>query len=212
MKENKYGILISLLFTLLSLLGAIFITNPWWQNFSFSILGGSLCSLIIFTFTYFILMKKRAEDIVIGVYKINTFGFSTLFSVNENKSLEEIIQVLNTIDDKTYEVYVKNHELLKGIFFFDKRKRLLLEFEKDIEKLIMKIFEIESYIEVYTNDALNKTYRLYKILDKLIDSNKLYIKSLKIARKFYSDIYSLEEFFEKNKIKKEYAERFEKSI
>lgn len=212
MKESKYSILISLLFTILSLLGAIFLTNTWWQNFSFSILGGSLCSLIIFIFNYIIQMKKCAEDIVIGIYKINRFGFSTLFSVDKNKSLEEILQVLNVIDDKAYEAYIKTHELLKGTFFFDKRRKSLSNLESDIDKLITKIYEIESYIEVYKNEALKITRKLYKILDDLIDSNKLYIKSLKMAKMFHSSIHSLEEFIETNEIKKECADRFKKSI
>lgn len=212
MKENKYGILISLLFTILSLFGAIFFTNSWWQNFSFSILGGSLCSLIIFIFNYFIQMKRCAEDIVFGIYKINTFGFSSLFSEKENKSLEELIQVLNVIDDKSYDVYIKNHELLKGLFFFDKRKKKLLEIEREIDNLIIKIYEIESYIEVYKKEALNNTHKLYKVLDGLIDSNTLYIKALKIAKGFFSNVNSLEEVIDKNKIKKECADRFKRSL
>lgn len=212
MKENKYGILISLLFTILSLFGAIFFTNSWWQNFSFSILGGSLCSLIIFIFNYFIQMKRCAEDIVFGIYKINTFGFSSLFSEKENKSLEELIQVLNVIDDKSYDVYIKNHGLLKGLFFFDKRKKKLLEIEREIDNLIIKIYEIESYIEVYKKEALNNTHKLYKVLDGLIDSNTLYIKALKIAKGFFSNVNSLEEVVDKNKIKKECADRFKRSL
>ena len=212
MKESKYGILISLLFTILSLLGAIFLTNIWWQNFSFSILGGSLCYLIIFIFNYIIQIKKCAEEIVIGIYKINRFGFSTLFSIDENKSLEEILQVLNVIDDRAYEAYIKTHELLKGTFFFDKRRKSLSDLKSDIDKLITKIYEINAYIEVYQNEALNMTHKLYKILDDLINPNKLYIKSLKAAKMFHSTIHSLEESIEAKKIKEECADRFKKSI
>ena len=212
MKESKYGILISLLFTILSLFGAIFLTNTWWQNFSFSILGGSLCSLIIFIFNYFVQMKRFVEDIVFGIYKINTFGFFSFFSEKENKSLEELIQVLNVIGDKSYDVYIKNHELLKGLFFFDKRKKKLLEIEREIDSLTIKIYEIVSCIEVYKSEALNNTHKLYEILDDLIDSNALYIKALKIAKSFFSNVNSLEEVIDRNKIKKECADRFKKSL
>lgn len=212
MKENKYGILISLLFTILSLFGAIFFTNSWWQNFSFSILGGSLCSLIIFIFNYFIQMKRCAEDIVFEIYKINTFCFSSLFSEKENKSLEELIQILNVIDDKAYDVYIKIHELLKGLFFFDKRKKNLLEIETRMESLLIKIYEIESYIEVYKKDALCNPRKLYKVLYNLIDSNDLYEKVLKIAKSFFSNLNSLGKVEDKNNIKKEYADRFKKAL
>ena len=157
-------------------------------------------------------MKRCAEDIVFGIYKINTFGFSSLFSEKENKSLEELIQVLNVIDDKSYDVYIKNHELLKGLFFFDKLKKKLLEIEREIDNLIIKIYEIESYIEVYKKEALNNTHKLYKVLDGLIDSNTLYIKALKIAKGFFSNVNSLEEVVDKNKIKKECADRFKRSL
>lgn len=54
MRMNKWGIRVSYVLTILSLLGSIFFTDSWWQNLSFSILGGSLFSNIICVINYII--------------------------------------------------------------------------------------------------------------------------------------------------------------
>lgn len=212
MKENKYGIIVSFLFTALSLFGAIFFTNSWWQNFSFSILGGSLCSLIIFTFNYFVQMKRCAEEIVIDIYKVSSCGYGSLFSEKEDKTIEKIFQALSILDDKVYDVYIKNYNLLNGTFIFDPRRKIVKVVQYKIDILITKIFDIQSYIEIFGCEAKNNTKKLYKVIDELTSCNCIYLQALKVAKSFFSDISSLEEVCDAYKIKKARATRFKKSL
>lgn len=213
MKENKCGIVISLILTILSLIGSISLTEFWWwQNFSFAILGGTFCSLIIFTANYIILLKKHAVKIVFDVYNINSSGFSVLYSTKSNKSLEQFMGVLCILTEKTYVAYVKVNELLNAVCWFSKRKKLITEIKEDIDKLLVKLYQIESYIETYPQEAKTNSRKLYRDLDLLIKSSELYLKSLKMAQSFHCNISSLEEYKTKNEIKQECADEYKEYL
>ena len=213
MKENKYGIVISLVLTILSLIGSISLTEFWWwQNFSFAILGGTFCSLIIFTANYIILLKKHAVEIVFDVYNINSSGFSVLYSTKGNKSLEQFMEVLCILTEKAYVAYVKVNELLSAVYWFSKRKKLLTEIKEDIDKFLVKLYQIDSYIEIYPQEAKTNSKKLYNDLDSLINSKELYLKSLKMAQSFHCNISSLEEYKTENEIKQKCADKYKKHL
>ena len=212
MKENKWGIRISYMLTILSWLGSILIKNSWWQNFCFAILGGSLFSNIICIVNYVILLKSTAESIALGTYSLNNFGFASLFSSDKDIRVEKAVEVLNILNDKLYYVYVKSYDLYKSLFWFDKRKKKVIEIKHLIDEQLIYVYEIESYIETFTNEAINNTNQLYKDLYNFIDNNHLYLESLKIARTFHSEVNSLEEVKDKNKIKKDCADKYKMSI
>ena len=211
MKTNKWGIRVSLLITILSLFGAIFLKN-WWQNLSFAILGSAFLSFTICIVNYITLKKEIVDRIVIDTYKINCFGFSALFSTNKNIKLEKAVQVLNILDDRYYSVYVKINELLLGLFWFDIRRKKVKQIKSKIDKCLIQIYQIESFIEVYQSEANTKTKRIYADLDKFIDDNSLYLEVLKMARKFKSNVSSLEEMFDENEIKNECANTYKKTL
>lgn len=211
MKTNKWGIRISLIITILSLLGAIFFKS-WWQNLSFAILGSAFLSFTICIVNFLTLRKELVDEIVIDTYKINTFGFSALFSQNKDLSLEKAVNVLNIIDDRYYDVYVKINKLLLGIFWFDYRKKITKTIKSQIDIDLTKIYQLESFIETYPSEAKNQTKNIYNDLDKFIDDNNLYLRVLKMARKFRSNVSSLEEIVDKNKLKKECADTYRSSL
>lgn len=211
MKTNKWGIRVSLVISILSLLGAIFLKD-WWQNLSFAILGSAFLSFTICIVNYITLRKEIVDCIAIESYKINCFGFSALFSTNKNLKLEKAVQVLNVIDDRYYSVYVKINELLMGLFWFDFRRKKVNQIKTKIDKCLIKIYEVESFIEIYQNEANSKTKKIYKDLDKFIDDNSLYLEILKMARTFKSNVSSLEEIFDKDKLKKECADKYRDTL
>lgn len=212
MKINKWGIRVSYILSILSLLGSIFFTNSWWKNFSFAILGGSLFSNIICIVNYIILLKETAEEIVMGVYSFNMFGFSSLYSEKKDITLKQSVETLSILNDKMYYVYAKISNLTKSLFWCDLRKKKTKELKDLIDKSLVYIYDIESYIEVNEKEAGNNTKQIYKDLDKFIDNNKIYFDALKLARSFHSDIMSLEEYDDKIKIKERCAERYKNSI
>lgn len=212
MKINKWGIRVSYALSILSLLGSIFFTNSWWKNFSFAILGGSLFSNIICMVNYIILLKETAEEIVMGVYSFNMFGFSSLYSEKKDITLKQSVETLSILNDKMYYVYAKISNLTKSLFWCDLRKKKTKELKDLIDKSLVYIYDIESYIEVNEKEAGNNTKQIYKDLDKFIDNNKIYFDALKLARSFHSDIMSLEEYDDKIKIKERCAERYKNSI
>lgn len=212
MKINKWGIRVSYVLSILSLLGSIFFTNSWWKNFSFAILGGSLFSNIICIVNYIILLKETAEEIVMGVYSFNMFGFSSLYSEKKDITLKQSVETLSILNDKMYYVYAKISNLTKSLFWCDLRKKKTKELKDLIDKSLVYIYDIESYIEVNEKEAGNNTKQIYKDLDKFIDNNKIYFDALKLARSFHSDIMSLEEYDDKIKIKERCAERYKNSI
>lgn len=212
MKINKWGIRVSYVLSILSLLGSIFFTNSWWENFSFAILGGSLFSNIICIVNYIILLKETAEEIVMGVYSFNMFGFASLYSEKKDITLKQSVETLSILNDKMYYVYAKISNLTKSLFWCDLRKKKTKELKDLIDKSLVYIYDIESYIEVNEKEAGNNTKHIYKDLDKFIDNNKIYFDALKLARSFHSDIMSLEEYDDKIKIKERCAERYKNSI
>lgn len=212
MKINKWGIRVSYVLSILSLLSSIFFTNSWWKNFSFAILGGSLFSNIICIVNYIILLKETAEEIVMGVYSFNMFGFSSLYSEKKDITLKQSVETLSIINDKMYYVYAKISNLTKSLFWCDIRKKKTKELKDLIDKSLVYIYDVESYIEVNEKEAKNNTKQIYKDLDKFIDNNKIYFEALKLARSFHSDIMSLEEYDDKIRIKERCAERYKNSI
>lgn len=212
MKINKWGIRVSYVLSILSLLGSIFFTNSWWKNFSFAILGGSLFSNIICIVNYIILLKETAEEIVMGVYSFNMFGFSSLYSEKKDITLKQSVETLSILNDKMYYVYAKISNLTKSLFWCDLRKKKTKELKDLIDKSLVYIYDVESYIEVNEKEAGSNTKQIYKDLDKFIDNNKIYFDALKLARSFHSDIISLEEYDDKIKIKERCAERYKNSI
>lgn len=211
MKVNKWGIRISLIITILSLFGAIFLKD-WWQNLSFAILGSAFLSFTICIVNFITLRKQLVDEIVIDAYKINCFGFSALFSINRNMKLEKAVQVLNVIDDRYYSVYVKISELFLGLFWFDCRRKIVNQIKNRIDNDLVKIYQIDSFIEIYQNEANNKTKKIYDDLDKFIDDNSLYLEILKMAKIFKSNVSSLEEIIDKNELKKECADKYKKTL
>lgn len=212
MKINKWGIRVSYVLSILSLLGSIFFTNSWWKNFSFAILGGSLFSNIVCIVNYVILLKETAEEMSLGLYNFNMFGFSSLYSEKKDITLKHAVETLSILNDKMYYVYAKISNLTKSLFWCDLRKKQVIKLKNSIDRSLAYIYEVESYIEIDEKDAKINTKQIYKDLDQFIDNTTLYYDSLKLARKFHSDISSWEEFEDKTKIKKISAQIYKDSI
>ena len=209
---NKWGIRVSYFLTLLSLFGSIFFTDSWWQNFSFSILGGSLFSNIICVVNYIIQLKESAESIALGLYDVGNSGFSSLFSTKKDLTLEEGIRTLSILSEKFFSVYVKSDDLLKSLFWFDRRKNEVKRLHISIDGKLVYVYEVSSYIQVYSTEASTLTKQIYKDLENFIDNDVLYIKSLEIARSFKSKIHSLEESHDRKKIQQQCADRYRKTL
>lgn len=71
---------------------------------------------------------------------------------------------------------------------------------------------MDIYIEDYTQDAKVNSKILYTELDSLIDSNVLFLKSIKMAKSFHCSVSSLEESMDKSKLDQECAENYKKHL
>ncbi len=211
MKINKWGIRISLYISFLALLGAIHF-KYWWYDLSFAIFGGSVFSLIICIVNYLILMKENAEIMVFEVQKMNNKAYSMIYSKNYNISMKNAMETLEFLNEMYYIIYSKSHEMLKSLFWFSLIKKQIQEIKSLAEKGLCFIYDAESYIEIYKTDAIKNSKKIYKELDKFIDDNTIYLKTLKLARRFGSSIHSLEESVLKQYIKRDSAYQFSKRI
>ena len=231
MKENKYGIVIALTLTTISLLGALVfsfgISIVWLQNLFFAILGGSLCSLIIFVVNYKISVKRCALEIVETMYNFNHSSYSNIFSTNNDANLEKIMKVLGIMDNIAYIVYTKSYEISHTLFFNkfidfkiiknlmgSKESKILLAKEVNclIKQVIKDVQEIAIYIEKYTEEAQNKTKKIYKKVDKLIDSDEIFLLSIKLANMLHCNVHSLQEKNNAEELKTKTADKFRETL
>ena len=187
-------------------------TNKWGIRISFAILGSAFLSFSICIVNYITIRKELVDHIIIETYQINNFGFSALFSQEKDLTLEKAVQVLSVIDDKYYAVYEKVSELYLGVFWYDKRRKKIKEIKSRIESDLKTIYNIESYIETYPNEAINHTKQIYNKLDKFIDDDSLYKKILNLGSNYKSNVSSLETVFDKNVLKKECADKYKETL
>lgn len=174
--------------------------------------ASSLLSLFISISNYLVLRKNIVESIVVSVYKMNTESFSALYSTDKNLTLEEIQKVLGILTDRLYNIYVENHELLIGLFEYDKRKKNILELETLVEKRIKKINEIEYYIEFFEKDALTQTKQIYQDLDKIIDDSTIYLKALHNNKLYKGEFFSKEPYDKDDTWKKSLGAKYQATL
>lgn len=230
MKENKYGIIVTFVLTVLSLIGIILFSfweaTSWWQSFSFAILGGSLCSLIIFIVNYRISMKRCAEEIAQSAYEFNSISYSNFFSANSDAELEKMMRVLGIMEQIAYAIYIKTDEFKHSVLIrkklkFKNNKIIRVGTEKyitalhinfAIELTIKKIKSAGFYIEKYTEEAKKNTQKIYSELDELISSDDIYLETIYLAKLFKSKIDSEQEQEDIEALKVEVANEFKKTL
>ncbi len=231
MKENKYGIIITLNLTIFSLIGALVfyfcLSIVWLQNLFFAILGGSLCSLTIFIANYKITVKRCAFEIVESAYNFNHAGYSNIFSTDNDAELEKIMKVLGIIDNIAYEIYTKSYELSQILFFKkfvnfkifkklrnSKESKVLLaeEINRLIKQVIIEIQDTAIYIEKYTDEAQKTRNKIYGRVDKLIDSDKIFLLSIKLANMLHCNVHSLQEKNNAEELKTKTADKFRETL
>ena len=176
------------------------------------LLASSLLSLFICICNYLILRKNIVETLVMSAYRMNADSYSCLFSTKKDFSLEEAQTVLNILNDRLYSIYVNNHELLVGLFWFNNVKKDIKNLEQKIEKEVKKISSIEFYVEFYEDEAKEYTKQIYKDLDEIIDNNEIYIQLLNISKKCGGNVYSFEPYDLEKKYKKLSADKYKESL
>ena len=98
MSSNKKGLRLSSYISFFSFIGTIFINEKsWWYNFSFALLGSALLSVCICWSNYRTIKLELVEKIVFGTYKMNNDGFSSLYNINNDLSLEQIENVISIL-------------------------------------------------------------------------------------------------------------------
>ena len=213
MRTQKICIRISFYSTITSVVLLILLhCNTILNSILTGLFASALLSLFTSISTYLILRKQKTEALVITAHRMNNEGDSLLFSTTRDLSLEKVKTVTNALSSKLYELYIDNHELLIGMFWFNKIKRDSKALERDIERKIRKIFEIEFYIEKYEKEAIKKTKQIYKDLDIIISDTNIYHNLLKLSRKCNGEIYSLDEYDNSDKYKQSYADNYRDSI
>ena len=214
MRTQKICIRISFYITIISLAFLIFLhSNDILNSIVTGLFASALFSLFTSISTYLILRKKRTESLVITANKANNDGDSLLFSTTKDLSLEKIKSVTNCFSSSIYELYIENHELLIGMFWFNfKIREISKNLETEIDKELRKIFEIEFYIEKYEKEATKKTKKLYEDLNNIISITKIYRDLLKLSRKCGGEFYSFDEYDNSEEYKQKYANNYRNSI
>ena len=174
--------------------------------------ASSLLSLFVCIFNYLVFRKNIVEALVISAYRMNADSYSCLFSTEKDLSLEKALTVLNILNDRLYNIYVNNHELLIGLFWFNNVKKDIKNLERKIETQVKKTSSIEFYIEFYENEAKKQTKQIYKDLDAIIDNNEIYIQLLNISKKCGGNIYSFEPYDLEKKYKKLSADIYKAAL
>ena len=215
MNANKLGMRITGFFGILSLIGSIIFTQKectWWMNFSFSIFGSSIISFAVCWINYLCISKNLMRDILNSVYNINQKGYAQLYSKNGDLPLEEIQKVLGTVICETNNAYNLTLEQENSLMLFSRRKEEFLMLEIMLENNLEKFQSVSFFIEYYKKDAEKSTQKIYRYLDEQISENKTYKYALGIAKKYFKNIYTLEERDNIGELKREAAERFKEEI
>ena len=152
------------------------------------------------------------RDILNSVYSINQKGYAQLYSKNGDLSLEEIQKVLGTVICETNNAYNLALELENGLILFSRRKEEFECLELMLKHNLENFQEICFFIEYKKDDAEKSTQKIYQYLDGQISETKTYKYALGIAKKYFKNIYSLEEKDNINELKREAAERFKDKI
>lgn len=215
MNANKWGMRITGTLGIISLIASIVFTQKectWWINFSFSIFGSSIISFAICWINYLCISKNLMRDILNSIYNINQKGYSQLYSKNGDLSLEEIQKVLGTVICETNNAYNLTLEQENGLILFSRRKEEFLILEIMLKNNLESFQSVCFFIEYNKDDAEKNTLKIYQYLDKKISETKTYKYALGIAKKYFKNIYSLEEKDNIDKLKREVAERFKEEM
>lgn len=213
MRTQKISIRISFYFSLTSLVLLLIFSYCITLSSIFSgIFASALLSLFISICNYMALRKYKIEMLVINAYRKTADSFSNLFNTKKDITLEDAQKVTNILNTRLYELYVDNHELLIGLFWFNKFKNNIKSLEKDIQNQIEKVSEIEFYIEFFENEAKEKTKQIYNDLDSIIDDNRIYIEFLKLCKTCNGEFRSIEEYDNDKRYKKACAQRYRNKL
>ena len=213
MRTYKMCIRISFYLTLVSLVCLIATSSNVTLSSVFAgLFASTLFSLFISVCNYLTLRKYKIEMLVINSYRKSCDGYSSLFRTDKDISLEDAQTVVNVLNAKLYEIYIENHELLIGLFWFNKFKNEVKQLEKMVQNQIIDVTQIEYYIEYYQDEAKEKTRQIYHDLDVIIDDNSIYIESLKLCKICKGELRSFEEYDINDINKKKYANNYRNKI
>lgn len=215
MRANKWGVRFTLAITVASLFMSIIFTIydiGWWTNLSFALFGSSIISLIICLITHKCLSKSSAREIVTSIFAMNENCFANLYSSKADTTLEGTQKALGIAISELYKAYILTLEHIEGLFWrprkYDTLKREFKSFKRMIENKLKSLQSIGFYIEFCQEDAEKNTKKLYYILDKEVSDKELYRKAMVIAKKYFKDIYSYEEYDDSQNLKKKHADSF----
>lgn len=80
-----------------------------------------------------------------------------MLSTKKDLTLEEGFKTLSILSEKFFSVYVKSNDLLKSLFWFDRRKNEVKRLHISIDGKLVYVYEVSSYIQVYLTEASTLT-------------------------------------------------------
>lgn len=213
MKENKIGIISTLVIAFLSLIFTFLPYFPnidgnfwlviWGVNFSFAIFGSALISLVVFLINYLAQRNMMISSVSKHFYKLAS---SFLLASNKN-NITEFVNLMDDFNKAITDLYNDCYDyprLANGMFRISKKEKKLY---KQLKGLTQSIFNLIFAYRCPVNYLLENTKLAQFFIDnnvlpvkekvKDVLDNILKIQDIYLGRNFLSD-NEMKNFYEKN--------------
>jgi len=198
--------LITILVSNISLEVSIFL--KWSDGLCLAVFTSSILSLVISFINFKIMLKKNVEKLIFLIYQLYTSVYSTIYNEEKQLTLKIANEITKVYTEKVHDIYLIIFELDTLSLYKKSTKLAYNDLKNSFIEQYNFFADFDKYVYTNESDFNKNNAKMYQILMKKIEDENFYYKAKKIARLFGGNVYSLDEFINKEKLIKEMSNRF----